>query len=128
MNALRNNPDLGRADLEYLMYLDAFLWFTRKQIQEGKLACRWDIKRDQRLIREGWIKKTNYVPNTRLGEHNKYTITGKASRLINKMYKQLKGEEKISESPYSNAMFKNIKKIDKHYQEAIRLFNRDRER
>ena len=127
-NAVYNEDTLNPSDLDYLCYLDAFEWFTTKQLKEGLLACRWDIKRFQRLQRDGWIKKTDYKPNTRIGEHNKYTLTTRGKLLVRKLEKQLLGLEKISESPYSNKIFKDKRKIDKHYAEAIKLFNRDKSR
>ena len=127
-NALNNNPTLRTSDLDYLCYLDSFEWFTTKQVREGNLAVRWDIKRWQRLQKDEWIKKTNYKPNTRLGEHNKYTLTTKAKLLVRRMEKQLLGLEKIPESPYTNQTFKQKTKANQRYAEAIKLFNRDKAR
>ena len=127
-NALNNHPDLGPSDLDYLCYLDSFGWFTTKQVREGMLAVRWDIKRWQRLQRDGWIKKTDYKPNTRMGEHNKYTLTTKAKHLVRRLERQLLGLEEISESPYSNQTFKQKRKSNQRYAEAIKAFNRDKTR
>ena len=127
-NTLMNHPELSKSDLEYLFYLESFEYFTRQQIKDGTLMCRWDIKRDQRLIRDGWLKKTDYQPNTKRGEHHKYTVTKKCKIVIGKIYKQLLGIEKITENPYINEMFKSKTTINKGYQELIRLMNRDKER
>ena len=127
-NALINEDTLNPSDIHYLCYLDSFEWFTTKQIREGNLAVRWDIKRWQRMQRDGWIKKTDYKPNTRLGEHNKYTLTTKGKHFVRRLERQLLGLEEISESPYTNQTFKQKRKSTTRYAEAIKAFNRDKTR
>lgn len=127
-NALQNNPTLKQADLKLLLYLESYEYYTSKAIKIGKLMIPRDVKRHQRLKREGWIKLVPGKYNHRAGEHDKLTLTTKARLLVTRIYKQLIGEESIPENPYSNEIFKKKRKVDDGYIEMIKIFNRDKER
>lgn len=86
---------MKRADIEILMYLKPIRIFTMKDFKEGQLHYSWDKKRLQRLKREGWIKKTDYKANRKLGEHEKYMLTKEAELMINRFCRILDGSEQF---------------------------------
>jgi len=119
--------DLKVADLELLFYLDPIRYFTRKDFEDGTLYYSWDKARFYRLMNEDWIVKI-YTGNTRQGEHNKYAVSSKGKRLITRIYKILIGEEDLPESEKRNKIMKGQSYSDKVYKQAIKKFNRDKER
>ena len=119
--------DLNIADLELLFYLDPIRYFTRKDFEDGTLYYSWDKKRFYRLLNNDWFKKV-YEGNKRLGEHDKYAVSTKGKRLITRIYKILVGEEDLPESEKRNKIMKGESYSDKVYRQAIKKFNRDKER
>ncbi len=124
---IRNNPGLTFNDLEMLIYLESFPLYTTADIAAAVDVGGKDPKKHQRLMRKGWTQLVHKGVIQR-GEHNKYSLTNKSKLLITKMYRQLTGEEDISEEARSNVIFKGHKKVDTGYQSAILLFNRDKTR
>ena len=119
--------DLNIADLELLFYLDPIKYFTRKDFEDGTLFYSWDKKRFYRLMNDDWIKLV-YEGNKRMGEHNKYAVSAKGKRLITRIYKILVGEEDLPESEKRNKIMKGSSYSDKVYRQAIRKFNKDKDR
>ena len=119
--------DLKIADLELLFYLDPIKYFTRKDFEDGTLYYSWDRTRFYRLLNNDWIKKV-YSGNTRRGEHHKYAVSTKGKRLITRIYKILVGEEDLPETKKRNKIMKGESYSDKVYRQAIKKFNRDKER
>ena len=119
--------ELNIADLELLFYLDPIKFFTVQDFKDGTLFYSWDRKRFYRLQNEGWIKKI-HDGNARLGEHNKYVVATKGKRLITRIYKILVGEEDLPETTKRNKIMRGESYSDKVYRQAIKKFNRDKER
>ncbi len=124
---VRNNDDLTAADLEMILYLDSFPMYTNPDIRASNDIGGGDPKKHQRLMQKGWAKKVHKGVHAK-GEHDKYTLTVKAKQMVGQIYRQLTGEEDISERSRSNVIFRGKKKVDSKYQSAIRLFNRDKNR
>ena len=118
---------LNVADLELLFYLDPIKYFTIQDFKNGTLFYSWEPKRFYRLQEDGWIVKT-YNGKGRRGDHNKYVVSHKGKILINRIYKILIGEEDLPESARRNKIMKGDKYIDKVYRQAIKKFNRDKNR
>jgi len=119
--------DLKVADLELLFYLDPIVYFTITDFQDGTLYYSWDKTRFYRLQREGWIEKI-HNGNGRLGDHHKYKVSSKGQRLIKRIYRILIGKEDLPESTKRNKIMKGQSYSDKVYRQAIKKFNRDKER
>ena len=118
---------LNIADLELLFYLDPIKYFTIQDFKDGTLFYSWDKKRFYRLQREEWIEKI-HKGNGRLGDHNKYKVSSKGRRLIQRIYRVLVGEEDLPESTKRNKIMKGKSYTDKVYRQAIQKFNKDKDR
>ena len=106
---------LQRADIELLLYLNQFRFFTRKQFKDGAMLYSWDKNRHLRLTKDGWISKT-YEGNRRLGEHDKYTVSRDCVRMLRRIDRILRGKEDMPQSvrnkvwngkSYSDKVMKN---------------------
>ncbi len=84
--------EINRADLELMLYLHQFRFFTLQQFRDGTLMYSWDKSRLERLQREEWTKKI-YVGNKKRGEHDKYTLTSKAIRMLRRIDRMLDDKE-----------------------------------
>ena len=115
--------DLARADLELLLYLNPFPAFTIHDWKTGVILYSWDDKRFYRLQRQEWIKKI-HEGRGRGGGHNKYVVSSKGKRMINRIGRILDGREDIPEGTKRNPIMKGEKFSDKMYREAIKAFNR----
>lgn len=111
------------SDLELLFYLDPIKYFTIEDFQNGTLYYHWDRQRFYRLQREGWLEKI-HKGNGRLGDHNKYKVSMKGKRLINRIYKILIGEEDIPLNAKRSKIAKRESYVDKVYSQAISKFNK----
>lgn len=119
--------NLNIADLELLFYLDPIKYFTKKEFKDGTLYYSWDKTRFYRLLKDDWLKLV-HKGNTRAGEHNKYSVSTKGKRLITRIYKILVGLEDLPESTKRNKIMKGESYSDKVYRQAIKKFNRDKDR
>jgi len=117
--------DLSISDLELLFYLDPIKYFTLEDFRNGTLYYHWDRQRFYRLQRNEWIEKI-HKGNGRLGDHNKYKVSVKGKRLINRIYKMLIGQEDIPEDAKRSKMAKRETYVDKVYSQAISKFNKDK--
>jgi len=111
------------SDLELLFYLDPIKYFTIEDFQNGTLYYHWDRQRFYRLQKEGWLEKI-HKGNGRLGDHNKYKVSVKGKRLINRIYKILIGEEDIPLNAKRSKIAKRESYVDKVYSQAISKFNK----
>ena len=111
---------LNTADLEMLIFLYSESYFDKDRFQEFNELLYWDVKRFDRLLRDGWIEVFRKRQGNKKGL---YKLSYKTNRLIKDMYKKLNGEE----SPMSekrNPMFKkNVKYTDKVYRNMIKKMN-----
>lgn len=115
--------NMSISDLELLFYLDPIKYFTIQDFQNGTLYYHWDRQRFYRLQREGWLEKI-HKGNGRLGDHNKYKVSMKGKRLINRIYKILIGEEDIPLNAKRSKIAKRESYVDKVYSQAISKFNK----
>ena len=116
--------ELSISDLELLFYLDPIKYFTIEDFQNGTLYYHWDRQRFYRLQREGWLEKI-HKGNGRLGDHNKYKVTMRGKRMINRIYKILIGEEDIPEDAKRSKVAKRDTYVNKVYSQAISKFNKN---
>ena len=96
--------ELNRADLELLLYLQQFRYFTRDDFQHGQHLYSWDKNRHQRLTKDGWIEKSDYIPNKKMGEHAKYFVSAKAQRMLRRIDRILDGKEDMPLSVRNKVM------------------------
>ena len=111
---------LSTTDLDMLLFLYSERYFSRQKFQEFNELLSWDVKRFERLVREGWIDlfRAHYQNVKSI-----YQISLKGRRMIASMYKKLNGEE-IPVSQANNTMFaKNVKYSDKIYRNMIKEMN-----
>ena len=94
---------LKRADLELLLYLHQFRFFTTKQFKDGELLYSWDKNRFTRLRRDGYFKKI-YEGNKRLGEHDKYSLSNDTVRMLRRIDRILDGREDMPLTIRNKAM------------------------
>lgn len=114
--------NLSISDLELLFYLDPIKYFTLEDFKNGTLYYHWDRQRFYRLQREEWIEKI-HKGNGRLGDHNKYKVSLKGKRMINKIYKILINQEDIPEDAKRS---RSDRYVDKVYNQAISKFNKNK--
>lgn len=107
------------ADVRRLLYLAPIPLFTRQDFKDGKFRLTWDKKKFDWFRHEGWIIKV-HNGNRRAGEHDKYAISSKGQRLVNRIYRMCVGEEDIPESKKRNPVMKE----GNMYSELIKKFNR----
>lgn len=119
------NTELKVADLELLFYLDPIVYFTIDDFKTGTLFYTWDKDRFYRLQKNEWIEKT-HKGGGRKGDHNKYKVSRKGKLLINKIYRILLGEENLPYSARRNKIMKRETYIDKVYSQAIKEFNKQK--
>ena len=102
-------------------------YFTINDFKDGTIYYSWDKTRFYRLQRDGWIDKV-HIGKGRYRDHNKYKVSYKGKMLINRIYKMLIGEESIPESSKRNTILKRKSYIDKVYSQAIKKFNKQKEK
>ena len=113
---VKRKHGLTTCDLEMLLFLYSEDIFSKKKFVTYASLLRWDRRRFQRLVDEGWIELFR--------ERNKqikslYSISFKTKRLCDSIYKKLSGEE-IPTSLGSHPMFaKNVSYTDKVYRNMI---------
>lgn len=112
---------LSSAEVDTLLFLHSENYFDRDKFQEFNQVLSWDVKRFDRLLRDGWIEV--FRKNT--GKYKAlYQLSFKATNVVNYIYKKLEGE-KLPTSHY-NPMFKeNSSYSDKVYRSAIIEMNKE---
>lgn len=112
---------LTQSELEVLLFLSSEDYFSKDKFKEFDTILSWDVNRFNKLRRDGWIEmfRKNHGKTKAL-----YTLSFKARRVINSVYKKLNGEE-IPTSPSQNPMFlRNVSYSDKRYRNAIIEMNK----
>lgn len=113
----RDKYGLSTAEIEMLFFLYAEGLFKRTDFTEYAQLCSWDIKRFNRLLRDGWIR---VFRSAQKGECALYEIAFKGKHMVKAMYKILNGGS-ISENTkmfggndiFSDKIYRNyIKKIN----------------
>jgi hypothetical protein len=108
--------NISQADLEILLFLHTEPYFTKDKFAEFNSVLSWDRKRFDRLNQEGWIEG---MKTFRVGRRMKYSLSYRATRLVEEVYRILEGKE-IPTSETTNPMFKrNVSYTDKVYRNFI---------
>lgn len=117
---IKSKYGLNTADLEMLIFLYSESYFDKDKFQEFNELIYWDVKRFDRLLKDGWIEVFRKRHGNKKGL---YKLSYKTNRIIKDMYKKLNGEE-IPMSSKRNPMFKkNVKYTDKVYRNMIKKMN-----
>jgi hypothetical protein len=91
-------------------------YFTKDKFAEFNSLFAWDKDRFNRLNQEGWIEGTKTF---RVGRRLKYSLSYKASRMVDEIYRLIEGKE-IPITEGANPMFKrNVSYSDKVYRNFI---------
>lgn len=113
--------NLREPDLDLLFFLYDEGYFLRSKFDEFSQIIPWDTNRFDRLQKEGWIEKFSHRTRT---TRNRYTLSLKAKRTIEKIYAKLNGEP-ISEDPSKTPMFKkDVRYTDKVHRNFIKEMNK----
>jgi hypothetical protein len=108
--------NISQSDLEILLFLHTEPYFTKDKFAEFNSVLSWDRKRFDRLNQEGWIEG---MKTFRVGRRIKYSLSYRATRLVEEVYRILEGKE-IPTSETTNPMFKrNVSYTDKVYRNFI---------
>ena len=120
---VKRNYGLSFPDLEMLLFLHGERLFKRSDFNEYEEIFSWDVKRFEKLLREGWI---HVWRRTKASEPALYEVTRATRHLLDDFYKKLSGEELISETQRNNVIFKkNSPYTDKVYRRAIKRMNKE---
>ena len=113
---------LKAGDLDMLLFLYSEKYFGKQKFNEFNELLPWDVKRFNKLLRDGWIT----VFRKRQGNKKTlYEISYKGKRMISSIYKKLSGEE-IPMGESANPMFaKNVSYTDKVYRNMIKQMNKE---
>lgn len=113
---------LSTPELEMLLFLYSEKVFSKKKFEEYEEIMSWDIKRFNRLLRDGWIQ----VFRRRVGKHAQlYQLSYKSNNIMKTVYSKLDGSI-IGESPQINPLFKDdVTYIQRRYREAIKRMNKE---
>jgi len=105
-----------------LLFLYSEKYFGKQKFNEFNELLPWDVKRFDKLLRDGWIS----VFRKRQGNKKTlYEISYKGKRMISSIYKKLNGEE-IPMSESGNPMFAtNVSYTDKVYRNMIKRMNKE---
>jgi hypothetical protein len=116
---------VGLADIEMLFFLYSERLFKRTDFNDYEEIFSWDVSRFEKLLRDGWISVWRKAKGS---ESALYEVSYKGKRLMVSIYKKLSGEEKISESPQRNPIFKKDSPYtDKVYRRVIKKMNKTTE-
>ena len=119
---IKRKYNITLMELDMLLYLYDMPYFKKDDFNYYGNTMSWDKKRFYDMIKKGLIKewrpgKEKYA----LSKMFELTHLGKTICLIT--YKKLLGEEKISEEPRSNPLFKKESYMDKVYKNVIEKMN-----
>jgi hypothetical protein len=111
---------LSQADLDIILFLYSEKYFDKEKFDEFDELLSWDVKRFNRLLKEGWIQSFRKKVGNR---RNVYQLSYKASRMVHSIYQKLNGEE-IPVSNNTNPMFlRKVNYADKVYRNMIKEMN-----
>lgn len=120
-NFVKVKYKLNEAEVEMLLFLYSEQYFDKDKFQEFNNLLPWDVKRFNRLLRDGWLETFRRNHGHR---RSVYQLSFKAKRLVDFIYKKLEGEE-IPMTMGNNPMFaKNVRYTDKIYRNMIISMNK----
>lgn len=112
---------LTQSDLDMLLFLYTEPYFGKDKFKEYAQLVSWEVKRFDRLLRDGWIENFRAGGSRRIKAL--YNLSFKAKKMIASIYSKLNGEE-IPMNATNNPMFKkNVKYTDKVYRNMIIAMN-----
>lgn len=113
---------LTQSDLDMLMFIYTEKYFSKARFDEFSRIVSWDADRFKRLKENGWIESfRKYDPRT--NTRAIYQISPDGKRVVQSIYRMLRGEE-MPITPKYNPMFKsNAKYMSKVYRNSIRELN-----
>ena len=117
---MKSKYNLKQAELDMILFLYSEKYFSKDKFDEFDELLSWDVKRFEKLKKEGWIT----VFRKRMGQRKAlYELSFKALRLVNSIYSKLNGEE-IPTGEGNNQMFaRNVCYTDKVYRNMIKEMN-----
>ena len=111
---------LTTSELDVLLFLYSEKYFDKDKFDEFDELLSWDVKRFNRLLKDGWIQSFRKKVGNR---RNVYQLSYKASRMVHSIYQKLNGEE-IPVSNNTNPMFlRKVNYADKVYRNMIKEMN-----
>lgn len=111
---------LTQADLDIILFLYSEKYFDKSKFDEFDELLSWDVKRFNRLLKEGWIQSFRKKVDNRRAV---YQLSYKGSRMVHSIYQKLNGEE-IPVSNNTNPMFlRKVNYSDKVYRNMIKEMN-----
>lgn len=119
---IKTKYGLTQSDLDMLMFIYTEKYFSKARFDEFSRIVSWDADRFKRLKENGWIESfRKYDPHT--NTRAIYQISPDGKRVVQSIYRMLKGEE-MPITPKYNPMFKNnAKYMSKVYRNSIRELN-----
>ena len=119
---IKKKYGLSSAELDMLLYLYDVPVFKKDDFNVFQPSMSWNKKRFYQMINEGYIKewRGGGIKNAR---SKMYELTQKSKTICLSMYKKLLKEEKITEDPRINPVFKNNSYTDKMYRKIIQKMN-----
>lgn len=119
---IKTKYGLTQSDLDMLMFIYTEKYFSKARFDEFSRIVSWDADRFKRLKENGWIESfRKYDPRT--NTRAIYQISPDGKRVVQSIYRMLRGEE-MPITPKYNPMFKNnAKYMSKVYRNSIRELN-----
>jgi len=112
---------LSYPEFEMMLFLYSEGLFSERDFEKFERIMSWSPKRLEKLIDKGWI---NIWRHKEKNECAMYTMSFKGKKLMDSVYKKLRGEDLISVSPAANPIFrKDAGYMDRGYQKMIKEMN-----
>lgn len=121
-----HNYEIGRPQVEVLLYLYPLGTFTRSQFKSfyRVIGINHSLML-QEYIRDGWI--VQWRPRKR-NQRELFTLSTRAKGMCSRMHKMCLGELPIPEESRSNKLVQSDKRIDGYYMDIIRDMNKQRDK
>lgn len=107
---------VSTAELEMLLFLYSEGYFSRAKFDEFNKLISWDIKRFEKMFKNGWIV---HFREPKRNIKALYELSYKSKRMIDTIYKKLNGEEIPISKEHSSLFARNVKYTDKLYRDMI---------
>ena len=111
---------LTQSDLDVLLFLNTEGYFSKDKFDEFDSILSWDVKRFDRLLRDGWIEVFRKHSGRNKGL---YQMSYKGKAVVKSIYKKLNGEEMPTSVSQNPIFLKNVSYMDKRYRKAIENMN-----
>lgn len=111
---------LTKGEVELLIFLEPLGYFTAKEFSYGQNNLAWNRDRLKMLKNDGWLDRVKKDYH----DKQKFRVSLKGRRMVNRIYKILMREEDIPESKRRNNIMKRRSYSDKIYSNLIVEFNK----